>query len=488
MVTDGARSDVVHGRATLPVAHHEARAAYIPAYRKSRTSTRWRAAALVGIDLLSTLAILSLTRGAITFRVVLISLLASFVLVCVGATSASWNRELPVSARLCRLVFASVMSLWLATGIISVFQPIEDTEPLFIASLALPIIWLLMRVAADGWFKPAAVRVLVVGPTDSCEDFLAVCARAGDPHRELLGYLDSCAGEGHSAVSAARIGNVDLLDDMLASGAVDRVVVVGPPGISAEEFRRITHACDRAQIGLDIASRSLAGTSEKARLSFQNGIPLLRVREPAAPAWHHAVKQCFDAAAAAAALLLLSPVLALVSLAAFLSHGRPLLFRQTRVGRDGRDFAILKFRTMAADTEDRTRAIAEGVVAGHHSISHAVSGIKSESGCHLTRLGGFLRRTSLDELPQLWNVLRGDMSLVGPRPLRRFEFECLEPSLAARRASVRPGLTGLWQVRGRSEVAWAERVNLDHAHVCNWSLRSDFAMLVDTVPAVLRGR
>jgi lipopolysaccharide/colanic/teichoic acid biosynthesis glycosyltransferase len=487
MVTDGAGSDVVHGR-TLPVAHHEAPTAFTSADHRSGVSARWRAAALVGVDLLSTVAILSLARGAITSRVVLISLLASFVLVCVGATSASWNRELPVSARLCRLVFASVISLWLAAGIISVFQPIEDTEQLFIASLALPIVWLLIRAAADGWLKPAPPRVLVVGPTDSCEDFLAACARAGDPHHDLLGYLDGCAGDENGAVSAARIGNLDLLDDMLASGAVDRVVVVGPPAISAEEFIRITRACDRARTELDIASGSFAGTSEKARLSFQNGIPLLRVREPAAPAWHHAVKQSFDAAAAAGALLVLSPLLGLVSLAALLSHGRPLLFRQTRVGRGGRDFAIVKFRTMAADTEDRTRAIAEGVAAEHRSISHAVSRIKSDSGCHLTRLGGFLRRTSFDELPQLWNVLRGDMSLVGPRPLRRFEHESLEPWLAAQRTSVRPGLTGLWQVRGRSEVTWAERINLDHAHVCNWSLRSDFAMLVDTVPAVLTGR
>jgi lipopolysaccharide/colanic/teichoic acid biosynthesis glycosyltransferase len=385
-------------------------------------------------------------------------------------------------------VFASVISLWLATGILSVFEPIEDTARVFVASLALPIVWLLIRVAADSWFKPTSAQVLVVGPADSCEAFLAVCARAGDPHHELLGYLDGCAGEGDSAVSGARIGNLDLLDGMLASRAVDRVVVVGPPGISAEEFSWITRACDRARIELDIASRSLAGTSEKARVSFHNGIPLLRVRESAAPAWHDAVKQCFDAAAATAALLLLSPVLALVSLAALLVQGRPLMFRQTRVGRDGRDFAIFKFRTMPADTEDRTRAIAEGVVAGHHSISHAVSGIKSDCGGHLTRLGGFFRATSLDELPQLWNVLRGDMSLVGPRPLRRFEHEALEPWLAAQRTSVRPGLTGLWQVRGRSDVAWAERINLDHAHVRNWSLRSDFAMLVDTVPAVLRGR
>lgn len=488
MVTDGPRSDVVHGRATRPVVYHEARTAYVPADHRSRASARWRAAALVGIDLLSTFVILSRTRGAITSRLVLITLLASLVLVCVGATSASWSRELPVSARLCRLVFASVVSLWLATGIVSIFQPIEDTEQMFIASLALPIVWLLTRVAADGWFKPASVRVLAVGPTGSCEDFFAVCAQAGDVHHELLGYLDGCADEGDSSVSAARIGNLDLLDDMLARGAVDRVVIVGPQEISAEEFRQITRACDRTRIELDIASQSLAGTSERARLSFQNGIPLLRVREPAAPAWHHAVKRCLDAGVAAVALLLLSPVLALVSLAALLSQGRQLLFRQTRVGRDGRDFAILKFRTMAADTENRTRAIAEGVVAGHHSISHAVSGIKSDSGCDLTRLGRLFRRTSLDELPQLWNVLRGDMSLVGPRPLRRFEHETLEPGFAAQRASVRPGLTGLWQVRGRSEVAWPERINLDHAHVCNWSLRNDFAMLVDTVPAVLSGR
>jgi lipopolysaccharide/colanic/teichoic acid biosynthesis glycosyltransferase len=191
-------------------------------------------------------------------------------------------------------------------------------------------------------------------------------------------------------------------------------------------------------------------------------------------------KRLADLILAATALLVTWPLLAVLGLVVRVSSAGPALFRQERIGRDMRPFTMLKFRTMV-DGADR-------LVAGLLADSGADRRFyKFDDDPRITGTGRWLRRWSLDELPQLWNVVRGDMSLVGPRPALASEVEAYESWQLARLA-VRPGLTGAWQVSGRSELSFDDCVRLDLAYIEGWSPRADLIILVKTIPAVLRRR
>jgi len=195
-------------------------------------------------------------------------------------------------------------------------------------------------------------------------------------------------------------------------------------------------------------------------------------------------KRALDTAVALTALCLLLPLLLFIALLIWGSDGRAPIFRHMRLGRHGRPFGCLKFRSMVPDGDT--------ILAGHLA-AHPDARAEWEATHKLTRdprvttLGQVLRKTSLDELPQLWNVLRGEMSLVGPRPIVQGEVARYGTAFAAC-FSVPPGLTGLWQVSGRSDTTYAERVALDLDYASRWSLRRDFAILLRTLPAVLRQR
>jgi lipopolysaccharide/colanic/teichoic acid biosynthesis glycosyltransferase len=191
------------------------------------------------------------------------------------------------------------------------------------------------------------------------------------------------------------------------------------------------------------------------------------------------MKRAVDLVGAAAGLVVLSPVLLIVAVAIALDDGSPVLFRQRRAGLGGRPFTIVKFRTMRRGADDQRAALRElNEVAGNASF-------KLTADPRVTRIGGWLRRTSIDELPQLWNVLRGDMSLVGPRP---HPFDDLEgySDWHFRRLSVKPGLTGLWQIGARTDPDFDRWTQLDLEYIDSWSLLLDINIMVRTIPALLR--
>jgi lipopolysaccharide/colanic/teichoic acid biosynthesis glycosyltransferase len=197
------------------------------------------------------------------------------------------------------------------------------------------------------------------------------------------------------------------------------------------------------------------------------------------------IKRAMDLAGSLGGLVLLSPILAIVALLIRLDSRGPILFRQRRMGLGGREFSCLKFRTMVPDAEQRLRDLE----ARNESEGGVLFKIKDDP--RVTSLGRFLRRSSIDELPQLWNVLVGEMSLVGPRPLQLRDSEKLEeldPEGYLRRLSAVPGITGPWQVGGRSNVDSGRMIRLDLDYVENWSVATDLAILVKTVAVVLRGR
>ena len=208
------------------------------------------------------------------------------------------------------------------------------------------------------------------------------------------------------------------------------------------------------------------------------GVPLLHIEQPHFTGWRRAIKRTFDVAVTGFGLLVISPVLAAIALAIKLQDGGPVIFRQARIGRGGEKFTMLKFRSMVIDAEARK--------ADLMALNEGKGGLfKLSADPRITRLGKFLRDFSLDELPQLFNVLKGSMSLVGPRPHLAAELAQM-PSEASRRALVTPGLTGLWQVSGRSDLEGDEAVRLDLRYVENWSLSMDLLILWKTASAVLR--
>lgn len=192
---------------------------------------------------------------------------------------------------------------------------------------------------------------------------------------------------------------------------------------------------------------------------------------------HHRAKRALDLSVAILALTLLSPVFAIVALAIRLHDGGPVLFRQQRVGKDGVEFSILKFRTMSTDAEKRLAELM-------HRNEAAGPLFKLREDPRVTRLGGFLRKTSIDELPQLWNVLVGDMALVGPRPALPREVAQWDQHCFGR-LTVQPGITGPWQVNGRSDLSWEAGLEHDLEYAANWTVGTDVVLLAKTVPRVL---
>jgi len=202
------------------------------------------------------------------------------------------------------------------------------------------------------------------------------------------------------------------------------------------------------------------------------------------------VKRMFDLFAALTLLFVLAPLLALCAVLVALDSPGPILFRQKRVGRGGKEFTFLKFRSMRADASAETHKayaveFVRGTAARQASKSDQVFKLVNDS--RVTRVGRWLRRTSLDELPQLWNVVRGEMSLVGPRPPLPYEAEHYKPR-HLRRLAVKPGITGLWQVQGRSRTTFEQMVDLDIQYVERRSLWFDIKILISTIPVVLWGR
>ncbi|HUA40216.1 MAG TPA: sugar transferase, partial [Streptosporangiaceae bacterium] len=209
------------------------------------------------------------------------------------------------------------------------------------------------------------------------------------------------------------------------------------------------------------------------------GLPLMYMDHPEFTGVPRLLKTAFDRAVALAVLLVLSPLMAGIALAIKLSDGGPALFSQLRVGMDGSTFRIYKFRTMVADAEKQKSHLL------HRNETGGVL-FKIRADPRITRVGAWLRRWSLDELPQLFNVLNGDMSLVGPRPALPEEAD-LYGDHVRRRLAVRPGITGLWQVNGRSDLPWEEAVRLDLRYVENWSFMLDLQILWKTWSAVGSG-
>jgi lipopolysaccharide/colanic/teichoic acid biosynthesis glycosyltransferase len=290
--------------------------------------------------------------------------------------------------------------------------------------------------------------------------------------------VDQLAGE----LSARR--DAELIARTAAGGALDVLAarpvdhVVAAETLSPDTLDKLVSASRRHGVRLSFAVSRPNALVLLSGLHGVQPVALLAAHTPAAPA-ARALKRMSDLVLAGAAMLVAAPLMAVIALAVRIDSPGLALFRQTRVGRDGRLFVMFKFRTMVADAEQRRSSLL--------ALSRDPDWLLLDADPRVTCVGRLLRRTSLDELPQLWNVLRGDMSLVGPRPLIPVEHE-RALSAGRIRSEVAPGITGLWQVNGRTSIPFEDMLRLDRVYVTTWSLRGDLGILLRTVPAVLLAR
>ncbi|MDB4890599.1 MAG: hypothetical protein JWL61_2454 [Gemmatimonadetes bacterium] len=259
---------------------------------------------------------------------------------------------------------------------------------------------------------------------------------------------------------------------------VDEVFIALPVKSRYEEIEQIIGVCERGGVHSLYLADTFSSTIARPRINTAGNLSVVSMNV-VHDDWRLLVKRAIDFGSALFGVVLLSPLLLMIALTVKLTSPGPVVFSQVRVGLNKRRFKMYKFRTMVLDAESLQASL-----ESRNEVDGPAFKIKNDP--RVTRVGAFLRHTSLDELPQLWNVIRGDMALVGPRPLPLRDVSRFEEAWLMRRFSVRPGLTCLWQIGGRNELGFGKWVELDLKYIDRWSLALDLAVLLKTVPAVLR--
>jgi exopolysaccharide biosynthesis polyprenyl glycosylphosphotransferase len=323
------------------------------------------------------------------------------------------------------------------------------------------------------------LNVVAVGHTQAVAGLITELRR--DRYHGLSVVAACVAGaEGGELIADVPVcGDLDEVTATVRRFAADTVAVLTCPEMDAIRLRGLAWELEKTGTGLCLSPALLDVAGPRTTVRPTAGLTLLHVDHPQLGGLRLLLKDMFDRCAAASALLLLAPLFGVVALAIWLSDHGPALFTQTRIGKDGEVFRIFKFRTMVVDAEQRKPDLipandSDGVL------------FKLRKDPRVTAVGARLRRWSLDELPQLFNVVLGDMSLVGPRPALPDEAAKYAEHVR-RRLVVKPGLTGLWQVNGRSDLSWEESVRLDLRYVENWSFALDLQILWKTVSVLFRG-
>lgn len=355
----------------------------------------------------------------------------------------------------------------------------------------LVVFWVLaiILVPASRWLSRVTVwsdaafreRVVIVGAGEVGHSLAAKIAKHPEYRIELVGFLDD--GEprrnGDDGPPVPVIGTLGDLDRIVAQESVDRVIVAFSRA-RHNDFLRIVRACADFGVKVNIVPRLFEVVSSRALVDDVEGIPLLDVGHVELSRFNMAIKRGFDLMVGGVIFVLVLPVLGVLALLVKLDSPGPVFFRQDRMGRGGKVFRIYKFRSMHVDAEKLRLALAD-----QNDYSGPMFKMKDDP--RVTRIGHWLRRWSLDELPQIINVMTGDMSLVGPRPLWVKEARQCR-GWTQKRLDITPGITGLWQVLGRTDIPFDEMVKLDYMYVTSWSLSWDIKLLLQTLPAVLEKR
>lgn len=409
-----------------------------------------------------------------------------WVMACASARSYE-QRFLGTGSEEFRRVFDAGLRLLAVTAIISLAFKLDLARSYVLVAIPLTVaLSLSLRYAARQVLHRQREagrclhKVVVVGRERSCAELIRRLHSEPYAGFRVVGACVNQVLQGELEGVPVVGASADVLAAVARTGA--DTVAVGPwSDLSQDDLRRLSWQLEGSGIDLVVAPSLTDVAGPRIHIRPVAGLPLLHVEEPEFGGVRRLVKGTIDRLTAGILLLLVSPVLVVLALAVRLSSPGHALFRQERVGADGSSFTMYKLRTMYRDAEER--------LTGLTAQNEAADGLlfKMRADPRITPVGGWLRRFSLDELPQLINIVRGDMSVVGPRPPLRREVDNYEVDVH-RRLLVKPGLTGLWQISGRSDLSWDESVRLDLFYVENWSLALDAMIVWKTLGAVLRRR
>jgi len=386
-----------------------------------------------------------------------------------------------------RIATASTAGVMIIIVISLIFRPMLYSRLVFLYTAVLVTIYLGVSRLLILWgrdylrtYDIGIRRVLLVGAGDVGRMVMRTVAARPDYGLKLVGFLDD-----HPAKVATDIGRfkalgpVDKATEIIRGAAIDRVIIC-LPWQSHRTIQRLLRECEQMGVAAYAVPDLFHLTKDQMRVEELNGIPLLSTRDLSIRGWNAVVKRAFDVVVGALAALFVLPFCLLIALAIRLDTPGPILYSQIRVGKNGREFRCYKFRSMVSNADQLREQVA---------LLNESNGplFKIRNDPRLTRVGRFIRRYSLDELPQLINILHGEMSLIGPRPNLPAEVEQYEDWML-KRLLVCPGLTGLWQVSGRSDLTFEEMVLLDIYYVENWTMGLDLNILLRSVPAVVQAR
>lgn len=383
---------------------------------------------------------------------------------------------------------AIVKSLFQVSIVSLVFAVVQGLEfssyYIFYGGLAFGLVWISgLRWIYESLTAAALAalgrrrRTILVGNGDQIDAVAhALSAEHSQTRYEMIGFISLTP---RPANGLENLGALSDLSAVLERHSVQDVIIADPD-FPQEEALELIDLCHERGVAVRIAPTTMEILTHEHELVPGQSVPLFELKPPVFDGVDFALKRTFDFVGASALLILMSPVLLTTALAVKLSSRGPIFYRSRRPGIGGQPFGCLKFRTMHVDAERRQRELER-----MNEASGPLFKIRRDP--RLTPVGGFLRRFSIDELPQLFNVLRGQMSLVGPRPLPQRDYDMLK-DWHRKRYLVLPGITGLWQVSGRAELDFDELVRLDFLYLERWSVFLDFSILLKTVPAVLSRR
>jgi exopolysaccharide biosynthesis polyprenyl glycosylphosphotransferase len=377
------------------------------------------------------------------------------------------------------LVSASVLGTLVLDALLAI-SPVGPLSPK--SAIALGIGALLGSFVARGvlrwvWHRATPMALgLVIGPPATVDTVARRVVTHPETRLHLVGYLS--ASEEEDSAELPRLGSLADISEVARATAIERVVVTEQQ-MSEPAAERLIEECKEAGLALTFLPQHYGLLGPGIELNRLAELPVLDFRFSDPPRSTQAMKRAMDVLVSGLLLVLISPLLLAASIAILIDSGRPVFFRQKRAGKDGVPFTMMKFRTMVADAEDRL-----GELIDLSKLSEPAFKIPDDP--RVTRVGKHLRRTSIDELPQLINVLRGEMSLVGPRPEEEAVVALYDERQRGRLA-IKPGLTGPMQVYGRSDLTFEERLAMERDYLDNLSLLTDLQILMRTPRAIVRG-
>jgi exopolysaccharide biosynthesis polyprenyl glycosylphosphotransferase len=323
------------------------------------------------------------------------------------------------------------------------------------------------------------IRILLVGSPSSVQHLHQEFTR-----RKYLGFhmVGACLPVGsRAALAVPHLGSFEDVADLARRERVHAVTLAGSEDLPPDEVRRLGWSLESTGVDLMVAPAITEVAGTRIHTRPVPGILLMYVESPSYEGGKHFAKTALDFGLAGLGLLVIWPLMLATALAVKVSSPGPVLFRQERIGRNGKAFDVYKFRSMRVGADEELAELLRAQGTADRPL------FKVDNDPRITPIGAFIRKFSLDELPQLFNVLRGEMSLVGPRP-QRAEEVALYDNAAGRRLLVKPGITGLWQVSGRSNLSWEDTIRMDLYYAENWSFLDDFVILLWTVKTVLQSK